>query len=743
MIAHDGEGQRALQLEDWDRLGALRPLDLALTRFIRAHGPETDPWVLLAIALTSARTGQGHICLDLKAALESPHTLLTAGDADLPASPGPGAELAAWLATLTLDDWVARLTQSSVIEKAWASRPPSDTTAAKIAAPQSEPAPLVLGGTPERPLLYLRRYWTYEQRIQAGLSARLHRTLDQPEDRMRALLEVLFEAEESGTLPWQRIACALAACRAFAIITGGPGTGKTTTVVRLLALLQSLALEAGASPLRIRLAAPTGKAAARLNESIAGQVERLPFDRLPDIRPAIPIQAVTLHRLLGPLPDSRGFRYRAGHPLPADLVVVDEASMLDVELMAALLDALRPEARLILLGDQDQLASVEAGAVLGDLCRRARAAHYTPKTRDWLERVTGARLPEALIDPAGRPLDQAIVMLRHSYRFRAEGGIGALAELVNTGRLDGAPVSAPCTALDTLFARRSDPSLGQIRRIRLSDERDPRFDQLVFTAYWGRSGYLALLHEQRPPDDAPPEAFDAWARAVLRAQAGFQLLTALRQGPWGAEGLNRRIQHRLSQGPDASSLGARTSTQIQIQGGQPWFEGRPVLVTCNDYRLGLMNGDIGITLRVPVKSTPPQRWERGQGEGAQPSSVLRVAFPSGDGSDAIRWILPSRLQNVETVFAMTVHKSQGSEFDHTALILPPVSSPVLTRELLYTAITRAKSVFTLIDTQEEVLCGALGRRVERASGLALALDSDQDASLNEDQPSARGGASDS
>jgi hypothetical protein len=252
-------------------------------------------------------------------------------------------------------------------------------------------------------LLYLRRYWTYEQRIRAGIEARLSRPLTLPEDATRTLLDRLFAEENADTPPWQRIACALAARRAFAIVTGGPGTGKTTTVVRLLALLQGLALEAGGPPLRIRLAAPTGKAAARLNESIAGQVASLPFDRLPGgedaLRPAIPTQATTLHRLLGTRPDSRHFRYHAGQPLPADIVVVDEASMIDVELMAALLEALRPDARLIMLGDKDQLASVEAGAVLGDLCRHAREAHYTPQTRAWLEGVTGARLPEDLVDP--------------------------------------------------------------------------------------------------------------------------------------------------------------------------------------------------------------------------------------------------------------------------------------------------------------------------------------------------------
>ncbi|MCK7581795.1 MAG: exodeoxyribonuclease V subunit alpha [Chromatiales bacterium] len=699
------------RLDTWSEAGALRPLDLALTRFIRDRTPESDPAVLLAVALTSERNGHGHVCLDLAGALAQPRALLTHRSDCLTPPPGPGAELAEWLVPLSLDEWVARLARSGAVKDRLGirSRPAPDTT------PEPEPAPLILAGTRERPLLYLRRYWTYEQRIRAGIAARLSQPLPLPEDATRALLDVLFAEENADTPPWQRIACALAARRAFAIVTGGPGTGKTTTVVRLLALLQGLALEAGGTPLRIRLAAPTGKAAARLNESIAGQVANLPFDRLPGgedaLRAAIPTQAGTLHRLLGPLPDSRHFRYRAGQPLPADIVVVDEASMIDVELMAALLAALRPDARLIMLGDKDQLASVEAGAVLGDLCRRAREAHYTPETRDWLERVTGARLDDDLIDPTGRSLDQAIVMLRHSYRFRAEGGIGALAELVNTGLLDGQPARDPPAALDTLFARhsdpsvRTDPSLGSLRRIRLAGEQDTQLDHLVRAGYWrgpDHQGYLAVLHEQRPLDGAAPEAFDDWARAVIKAQAGFQLLTPLRQGPWGVEGLNRRIRHLLSQGAKAP---------IACADERSWFEGRPVLITRNDYALGLMNGDIGLTLRVPAR--------RGE---SQAATVLRVAFPSGDGTGAIRWILPSRLQAVETVFAMTVHKSQGSEFTHTALVLPDVSNPVLTRELIYTGITRSKSVFTLLYSRDPVVREALGRRIERVSGLAMALD---------------------
>ncbi|PQJ97101.1 exodeoxyribonuclease V subunit alpha [Chromatium okenii] len=516
-----------------------------------------------------------------------------------------------------------------------------------------------------------------------------------------------------GDLPWEKIACALAARSAFAIITGGPGTGKTTTVVRLLALLQGLTFDAKQPPLRIRLAAPTGKAAARLNASIAGRIADLPLAALANgeqIRAAIPTSVTTLHRLLEPLPHSRHFRYHAGNPLPVDLVVVDEASMVDVEMMARLLEALRPEARLILLGDKDQLASVEAGAVLGDLCAGAAAAHYTPATGDWLQRVTGATLPNKYIDPAGLALAQVTVMLRHSYRFRADGGIGALAAVVNaepttSEQLD--PTQRFNAALQ-LFPEKSSSiaqqpnAAKQLTAIQLPNTQANEFIDLVCDGY---RGYLAAMHDDDPGDNAAPTAIDAWAHTVLAAQAEFQLLAVLREGIWGVTGLNQHIVTLLQQ---------KGLLRIENATGTPsqWFAGRPVLVTRNDANLQLMNGDIGITLAVPVRNAEPPHLTR---------RVLRVAFPRSDGSNGIRWVLPSRLQAVETVFAMTVHKAQGSEFTHTALVLPDAVNPVLTQELIYTAITRSKQRFTLLYTQSSVLGEALCRRVVRSSGIANSL----------------------
>ncbi|MBK1723094.1 exodeoxyribonuclease V subunit alpha [Thiocystis violacea] len=680
------------RLRPWVDAGALRPLDLALTAFIHEQAPEADAAVLLAVALVSERNGHGHVCLDLAAALAHPDDLLTRLRDDAMFSPQVRSELVGLLAGWTAQDWAQRLTQSPAVTNL------QDLEQGGEADPPNPVTPLVLAGSCERPLLYLSRYWRYETRIRQGIAERLRRPVTMPEDALRRLLALVF-GQEADADSWQQVACALAARSAFAIITGGPGTGKTTTVVRLLAVLQGLALGRGEPALRIRLAAPTGKAAARLNESIAARVASLPFGALPQgeqMRGQIPTEVTTLHRLLGPIPDSRHFRHHADNPLTADLVVVDEASMVDVEMMANLLDALRPDARLILLGDKDQLASVEAGAVLGDLCQRARGGHYRPETCAWLERVTGERIDAELTDPEGRALDQCIAMLRRSYRFRPEGGIGALAQVVNEGVLDRQVVmdrfGAALQLLNPRGRAKQDASLGRIQAVPLRGEQDPALDDLLREGY---RGYLEVMVSRDPGDAADQVALDDWARAVLDAHGRFQLLTALRRGPWGVEGLNARALDILVGPPE---------------GRGQWFPGRPVLVTRNDYGLRLMNGDIGLTLAVPVRR-----------DGGAPQRVLRVAFPTGDGSGGIRWLLPSRLQAAETVFAMTVHKSQGSEFAHTALVLPDAPNPVLTRELVYTAITRSKETFTLLYSRDDVLRDALERQVRRMSGIAGSL----------------------
>lgn len=658
----------------WAERGWLRELDRAFAVFLVERAADAHPLLVLAAALASHQLGRGHVCLDLEATLADSRFALSLppeGDTakDAPELPGvllDGMQLAAWQAAL------------------------NDP---RLVGEGAGDTPLVRVGK----RLYLRRYWQYECEVRAGIDQRLRQgealRASLPVAQLRQALDALFPKRADAPADWQKLACALVAGNAFGIVTGGPGTGKTTTVVKLLALLQSLALGDGGRPLRIRLAAPTGKAAARLNESISGAVQGLKLDALPDgeaARAAIPTDVTTLHRLLGSRPDSRQFRHHAGNPLALELLVVDEASMVDLEMMAALLAALPPRARLILLGDKDQLASVEAGAVLGELCSRARDGHYRPASRDWLEAVTGEHIDPALLDDQGSDLDQAVAMLRHSHRFSADSGIGQLAEAVNAGDI---------AALRNVWKARHE----DLARITV-DARDTRsLRDLVVDG--GRGGdlfgpagyrhYLSVLASNRPESDAGQAALDAWAREVLQAHGQFQLLCALRRGPWGVEGLNELIAELLHR-------------EGLIPGVHGWFLGRPVLVTRNDYGLGLMNGDIGIALALPqADEDGGVRW------------VPRVAFPAGDGGDEIRWILPSRLQAVETVFAMTVHKSQGSEFTHAALLLPDSLNPILTRELVYTGITRARSWFTLASAGRgwHVLEQATERRVQRASGL--------------------------
>ncbi len=720
--------------ERWVARGWLRDLDRALVRFLASEASDAPTLLLLAAALASHQLGRGHVCLDINATLNAPDFALSLppeGD-DLTDPPPLPSDV---LATLTLSEWQAALHHPLLTSEG-----PGNTPLVVVTTHSAS-------GTPST-RLYLRRYWQYEQSLHQHIAARLEATDTESTSteglRGRPIHWAMGDASHPGLLPqalnilfkpnnaldWQKTACALAARSRFGIITGGPGTGKTTTVVRLLALLQTLQLaQHPRQPLCIRLAAPTGKAAARLNESIAGQVNALPLDELATLlsehSPAaaasditIPTEVTTLHRLLGARPDTRHFRHSAANPLALDVLVIDEASMVDIEMMAATLSALPAHAQCILLGDKDQLASVEAGSVLGDLCRRAEAAHYTPATAEWLAQATGKPLPAEFIDPAGQPLDQAITMLRVSHRFNEHSGIGQLAKAINqpghaqSEREKQQAVTAVLrhgysdihhlvmnddTPLDKLVIHGSPNGFAGNGEGRTDHQGQP------IAPPTGYRHYLNVLHAQRPRGASFEEnqtAYNAWASEVLSAYSHFQLLCALRKGPWGVEGLNQRIASTLR------SEKLLFGSDYTLEKG--WYEGRPVLVTQNDYGLKLMNGDIGITLAVPDPRNPQQK-------------LLRVAFPSSsaasDTDKPIRWVLPSRLHAVETVFAMTVHKSQGSEFLHTALLLPPTLNPILTRELVYTGITRAREWLTVVEAKRGVLNEAVVREVVRVSGV--------------------------
>lgn len=609
--------------------GRLRSVDRAFARFLLTLDPEGDRRVLLAAALVSRELGNGHICVDVR-------------------------------------DWAEGSDALVGVEAALAVSP-------LVTGPEGDAAsPLVLDGH----LLYLRRFWRDEARVAESILDRLTRVAV-PDD-LADELDRLFPGGDDGP-DWQKIACAVAARAAFSVITGGPGTGKTTTVIRLLGLLQTIAHRAGQPRLRIRLAAPTGKAAARLNASIALQIDQLRVDQA--VKQAIPAEVTTLHRLLGSRPDSRRFRHDADNPLHLDVLVIDEASMIDLEMMAATLDALPPQARLILLGDKDQLSSVEAGAVLGDLCARADQGHYDERTRDWLREVAGVDVAAWTVAGDARPLDQQVTMLRRSRRFGADSGIGALALGINRGDMVAAMAGFTAASGDVAMLPASATTVASLAI-------DGRGQAP------GYRHYLDWIEKRRPALDALYSDFETWGAGALTAYARFQLLCATRHGDTGIDAQNERIARGLL---DRGLIDAVTG----------WYEGRPVMVTRNDYALGLMNGDVGVTLWVP------------DGQGGM---ALRVAFSVMDDQvgERIRFVVPSRLSAVDTVFAMTVHKSQGSEFEHTALVLPLEPSPVLTRELVYTGVTRARKHFTLL-ASADILGYAVSRKTRRASGLLRRL----------------------
>ncbi len=464
-----------------------------------------------------------------------------------------------------------------------------------------EISPLVL----QNQCLYSHRYWFYETRLATQLKQLLKR--DYQIHNLEAALDNHFKAAENNETDWQREAAKLALAHAFAIVTGGPGTGKTTTVVKILALLQELAEQ----PLHIALAAPTGKAAMRLQESIGASIKGLSSTE--EIKRQIPDEVKTLHRLLGARPPSPYFHHDADKPLPYDVVVIDEVSMVDLALMSKLVDALKVGARLILLGDKDQLASVESGAVLADLTSS---------------------------------LKKHTVELQKSHRFQGE--IKDLAVAVN--QQDGK------TAWDLLATGGDKISLLQ--------------DDLIVYIAGKQLPYLTLIKQ------------GADFKQVFAVFNEFQVLCSNRQGVNGISDINHRVEK-----------------QLHLSGH--WYSGRPVMMTENNAAMQLYNGDIGICM--------PDKDQQNR---------LMVFFLRPDGS--VKKVLPTRLPPHETVFAMTIHKSQGSEFNEVLIALPDKMNPVLTKELIYTAITRAKQTVKIV-AAAEVFASAVKQKIQRYGGLAAKL----------------------
>ncbi len=581
------------------------PVARQFARFLEELNGEPCPELGLAALLVSRAVEAGHVCLDL-------------ADPDAFQGVEPPSDPGAWVEVLRR---------------------------CRVVGEPGAFTPLVLDPVGR---LYLHRYWADEDRVARFVRERASRTpagLDEAE--LARGLSRLFP--RSDGVDWQRVAAVAAVSRSFCVVSGGPGTGKTTTVVRILALLAG---QRPADPPLVALAAPTGKAAARLEEAIRQARDGLSYpvgaaDRLPD-------RVHTLHRLLGARPDG-GFRHGADNPLPHDVVVVDEASMVALPLMARLVDALRPEARLVLVGDHHQLASVEAGAVLGDICAGARADGFSAPFRRLLARVEGGDLPGA---PAGERggLRDGVVVLERNYRFGGAGGIPAVARAVR----DGDP-----TVVDQLAAG-GVPGVSW-RPLPAPGELDGALRAPVLDGY----GPAARATD-------PARALDAFGR--------FRVLCAVR---WGEHGVGRIVERVRGILAEAGWIAPRGA----------WYPGRPVMVTRNDYRLGLYNGDAGIAA-------------------PDPDGGLRVFFPSPDGG--LRAFSPARLPAHETAYATTVHKSQGSEFDRVVLVLPDRDAPVLTRELLYTGLTRARSGVE-VWASADALRRTVARRVRRTSGLRDAL----------------------
>lgn len=616
-----------------------RALDKALVTFFREQ-QKLEPALALLIGQCSFALAQGHLCLPLKRM--------------------PQHSQQEWQALMALYPDLIQLNEAGN-------------------------QPFVCANN----ALYMRRYFSYQQQIAFYLEQSSERSQQLRQAINPALLNQLLDPLFPVTGPvtaaavepdWQRLSCAIAASSSFSVITGGPGTGKTTTVVKLLLVLQQLQQHQGAAPLTIQLAAPTGKAAVRLRSSIRNTLDKLPASA--EIKSQVPTDVSTLHKLLGARAQSRQFKQNALEPLALDLLVVDEASMLDVELMAALLSALPAHARLILLGDKDQLASVEAGALMAELCQWAEQGHYLPETAAWLNQLSAAVIPESLVSDRGKALEQQIGMLRVSHRFDPGSGIAKLANAVNSGQ--SAEVTAICQADYADLQYLEAAEFRQLKQFVLTGQIKSQIKDAA-----GFSFYLQTV-AQSPALDASEQAIENWAQQVLADFSAFQLLCAVRQGPLGVEQVNLSVEKMLHQ----AGL---------IQQSSQWYAGRPVMVTQNDYALGLMNGDVGICLLRPY----------------QGKLMLAVAFASEDSSKAVRWVLPSRLQQVETAYAITVHKSQGSEFRHAVLVLPDHFSPVLTRELIYTGITRAAKLFSLVCAKPDLLALAIEQKVQRHGAVRL------------------------
>lgn len=656
------------ELKKWKQLGLLRAIDYHFGQFISELG--ADNLTLLSATFCSEYLGMGHICLPLTEIAKQLNEKCLKTEVDLQQF-CESYDLGCLLQNS--NETHARLTNSHCVSG--------------FESDNSAPLSLEYGA------IYLRRYALFEQIIADKL---LHQPQIMIHGDVKAELDKLFainynyiyqawitDKKQSLTLlcekyldvvaenkldwlaikscfenatcvqdlcyldklipmssrcDWQKVSAALALTSARCVISGGPGTGKTTTVTKLLALLLQVR-----DDLIIKMVAPTGKAAARLTESITNALIDLDIEQ--SIKDKIPTQASTIHRLLGVEVNSNHFRHNANKRLNLDLLLVDEASMVDLPLMAKLLMALPEHARLILLGDKDQLASVEAGAVLGDICAFIHAGYSEQKSQQLAE-LTGFDSLRGQTQHSATMSDK-LCLLKKSYRFDQYSGIGFLATVINQGKASHKQVLSLCGKYHDLnHYVNHESSL-------------PLLGQMIISGY---STYLSNIQKIGGSNRHLP-------KKLLKQFSQFKILCAIREGDWGVINLNKLAETVLNEA-GLISLNINSTDKFS----RSWYVGRPVMITQNNYHLGLYNGDIGLCL-------------------LDESEQLRVYFQMADGE--VYDFQPSRLPSHETVFAMTVHKSQGSEFDHTVLTLPQSQVAIVTRELIYTGITRAKKQLTL------------------------------------------------
>lgn len=600
-------------------------IDLHFGRFMMGLSGDNSFEIFLAAALVSRATRCGHVCLDLKSLAERPLFPETEGSAILP----------------NLDSWIDSLEKNRSV-----GRP-------------GEYKPLIID---DKARLYLYRYWDYERKLGDFIVRRVRRSdlmVNTDACNFKTVLDNYFPmqhlADEEINL--KRVAAWLAVKRQFMVITGSPGTGKTTTAAKIIALLIELA--ADKEKIRIALAAPTGKAAVRLQEAVIKSLSSSSFSER--VKAKMPRKATTIHRLLGWAYYSPYFYHNAENPLPVDVVIVDEASMIDLPLMSKLVQALPESAKLILLGDKDQLSSVEAGAVLGDICAlNGLSGGYSKKFTEMAKICTSEDIQKYLVlSKTTSGIKECIVELKNNYRYDRESGIGVLAEAINSGDIN------------RIFEIIRSERYMDVDGVFFADEYNLHAN-LKKKAIEIFNDYIDLIVTEKD------------YHVIFENLEKFRILCALRQGPFGVDAINSFVQRILEE-------------NNKIATRYKWYPGRPVMILRNDYHLRLFNGDIGIML--------PDLKENGE---------LRAFFRNSDG--ALRSLPPSALPEHETAYAMTVHKSQGSEFDSVLLILPDRDSPVLTRELLYTAVTRARNKVEIWGS-ESVIKNTVFRRIERTSGL--------------------------